>query len=138
GDQLMVVFNKQGDLPDHAVRAASASLALQQEAKSIAAEHPDWPRFRAGVNSGEVLAGVVGAQRGHRKHGIVGDVVNVAARLEAEAPVAAVLMGEGTSRARGAGAVVVALPPQRVKGKAEPVGAYVLVSVKPESSGTSP
>lgn len=138
GDQLMVVFNKQGELPDHELRAATASLALQREAKSIAAEHPDWPRFRVGVNSGEVLAGVVGAQRGHRKHGIVGDVVNVAARLEADAPVDAVLIGEGTYRALGDQAIVVPLPPQRVKGKAAPVAAYVLVSVRPESSGTSP
>ena len=138
GDQLMVVFNKQGDLPDHAVRAATASLALQQEARSIAAEHPDWPRFRVGINSGEVLAGVVGAQRGHRKHGIVGDVVNVAARLEADAPVDAVLIGDGTYRALGDRAIVVSLPPQRLKGKAEPVAAYILVSVRPESSGTAP
>lgn len=90
------------------------------------------------MNSGEVLAGVVGAQRGHRKHGIVGDVVNVAARLEADAPVDAVLIGEGTYRALGDQAIVVPLPPQRVKGKAAPVAAYVLVSVRPESSGTSP
>jgi class 3 adenylate cyclase len=138
GDQLMVVFNKQGDLPDHALRAAGASLALQEEAKAIASEHPEWPRFRVGVNSGEVLAGVVGAQRGHRKHGVVGDVVNVAARLEADAPVDSVLIGDGTYRALGDRALVLSLPPQRVKGKAEPVIAYVLLSLRPESGGTSP
>jgi adenylate cyclase len=126
GDELMVIFNKEGDLPDHAARAAQAGLLLQRAAGSAAREHGDWPRFRVGVNSGEVIAAVVGGERGHRKHGIVGDPVNVAARLQAEAPVGAVVIGEGTFRRLGSGAVVEALPPRRVKGKATPVTAYVL------------
>jgi adenylate cyclase len=81
------------------------------------------------VNSGEVLAGVVGGPTGHRKHGIVGDVVNLASRLEAEAPVGGVLLGEGTFRRLGASAVVEALPPRPVKGKNTPVAAYVLHAV---------
>jgi len=138
GDELMVVFNKQGDVPDHAVHAARASLALQDAARDVAGDRPDWPRFRVGVQSGEVLAAVVGAQRGHRKHGIVGDVVNVASRLQADAPVDAVVIGDGTYRALGDRAIVRGLPPQRVKGKAEPVQAYVLLSVAEESGRTAP
>ena len=126
GDELMVVFNKDGGQPDHPARAARAALLLQETATDVAAGHDDWPRFRVGVNSGEVLAGVVGGATGHRKHGIVGDVVNLAARLEAEAPVGGVLLGEGTFRRLGSAAVVEALPPRRVKGKEEPVAAYVL------------
>jgi len=126
GDELMVVFNKDGGQPDHPMRAARAALLLQETATAVADAHDDWPRFRVGVNSGEVLAGVVGGATGHRKHGIVGDVVNLAARLEAEAPVGGVLIGEGTFRRLGGGAVVEPLPPRRVKGKHEPVAAYVL------------
>jgi adenylate cyclase len=126
GDEIMVVFNKAGDLPDHAMRAAAAGLTLQQTAGTIAHEHPNWPRFRVGVNTGEVLAGVVGGERGHRKHGIVGDPVNVAARLQAAAPVGMVVIGDGTFRQLGTGAVVEALPPTRVKGKAALIEAYVL------------
>jgi adenylate cyclase len=126
GDELMVIFNKEGDLPDHAARAARAGLLLQRAAESVAREHGEWPRFRVGVNSGEVLAGVVGGERGHRKHGIVGDPVNVAARLQAEAPIGAVVIGEGTFRRLGTRAVVEAMPPRRVKGKAAPIEAYVL------------
>jgi adenylate cyclase len=134
GDELMVIFNRQGDQPDHAARAARAGLLLQEEALRIAEGHDDWPRFRVGVNSGEVLSGVVGGATGHRKHGIVGDVVNLAARLQAEAPVGGVLLGEGTFRELGARAVVEALPPRRVKGKEEPVTAYVLHALaSPES-----
>ncbi|MGH3134705.1 MAG: adenylate/guanylate cyclase domain-containing protein [Gaiellaceae bacterium] len=126
GDELMVVFNKQGDQPDHAQRAARAGLLLQKAAREVARDNDDWPRFRVGVNSGEVLAGVVGGATGHRKHGVVGDVVNLAARLQAEAPVGGVLIGEETFRLLAGHAVVEALPPRRLKGKQEPVAAYVL------------
>ena len=126
GDELMVVFNKDGGQADHPARAARAALLLQESATETARGHDEWPRFRVGVNSGEVLAGVVGGPTGHRKHGIVGDVVNLASRLEAEAPVGGVLIGEGTFSRLGTGAVVEALPPRRVKGKDAPVAAYVL------------
>lgn len=126
GDEVMVIFNKAGDVPDHASVAVRAAQALQGEAAAIADDHPDWPRFRAGVNSGEVLAGVVGGPRGHRKHGVVGDTVNLASRLESEASVGEVVIGGETLRRLPPGAVVERLPELRVKGKAEPVEAYVL------------
>jgi adenylate cyclase len=128
GDEVMVIFNKAGDLPDHAPVAVRAAKMLQETAAEVAHDHPDWPRFRAGVNSGEVLAGVVGGARGHRKHGVVGDTVNLASRLQAEAPVGEVVLGAETVRRLPPGTVVERLPELRVKGKAEPVEAYVLRS----------
>jgi adenylate cyclase len=129
GDEVMVIFNKAGDRPDHAELAARAGVALQQAAAEVAGDHPDWPRFRAGVNSGEVLAGIVGGGRGHRKHGVVGDTVNLAARLQAEAPVGRVVLGGETARRLPPGTVVERLPQLRVKGKTDPVEAYVLHSI---------
>ena len=82
----------------------------------------------AGVNSGEVLAGIVGGPRGHRKHGVVGDTVNLASRLESEAPVGEVVLGAETVRRLPPGTVVERMPELRVKGKSEPVEAYVLRS----------
>ncbi len=126
GDEVMVVFGKDAHVDDHASRAARAALVLQRVAHRVAEGQDDWPRFRVGVSSGEVHIGVVGATRGHRKHGVVGDVVSLAARLQAAAPVGAVLIGETTFRELGARAVVEPLPPMRVKGKREPVNSYVL------------
>jgi adenylate cyclase len=125
GDQIFAVFNKGGDQPDHALRAAGAGLALQRVAAEIADGHPDWPSFRVGINSGEVLAGVVG-ERGHRIHGVFGDTVNLGARLEGQAPAGGVVIGEATFEQLPHGAVVEALPELQVKGRTAPVTAYVL------------
>jgi adenylate cyclase len=125
GDAVMVVFNKHGGQPDHALLAARAGLAFQEAAAQVADDHPDWPRFRVGINSGEVATGVLG-ERGHRKHDVIGDTVNLAARLESQAPVGAVVVGAGTYEALPEGTLVEALPPLQVKGKADPVTAYVL------------
>src|SRR5918992_1081583 len=81
GDAIMATWGTRGDQPDHAERAVSAAAALQMETTRLAAAHPDWPRFRAAVNSGEALVGVVGAESG-RSYTVIGDTVNVAARLE--------------------------------------------------------
>jgi adenylate cyclase len=132
GDELLVVFGKDAATSDHALLAARAALTLQRVANSTASDHPDWPHFRVGVSSGEVHAGVVGASRGHRKHGIVGDVVNLAARLQAAAPVGSVLIGEETFRELGPRAVVEPVPPMAVKGKRDPVRSYLLVDLEPE------
>jgi len=125
GDQIFAIFNKAGDQPDHALRAAGAALALQRAAAEIGAGHQEWPRFRVGVNSGDVLAGVVG-ERGHRVHGVFGDTVNLGARLEGQAPPGGVVIGAGTFELLPPGAVVERLPELHVKGKEQPVVAYVL------------
>lgn len=125
GDAVMVVFNKYGDQPDHALLAARAALAFQEAAAERARDEPDWPRFRVGVNSGEVVTGVVG-ERGHRKHDVIGDTVNLASRLESQAPVGEVVIGAGTYSRLPDGALVEQLPPLQIKGKSQPVTAYVL------------
>jgi adenylate cyclase len=133
GDAVMAVFNKDGGQPDHALHAVRAALDLQREAEGVARE--EWPRFRVGVNSGRVAAGVVGAGGGHRKHGVVGDTVNLAARLEGEAHAGEVVVGAETYGALPDGTVAERLPQLTVKGKQAPVEAYVVRSVPGEEEG---
>jgi class 3 adenylate cyclase len=127
GDELMVIFNKQGDTADHPLRAARAALTLLRTAERVA--RPDWPRFRVGVNSGDVLAAVVGGATGHRKHGIVGDTVNVAAVFEQAAEPATVVVGAATYERLPSETVADRLRPLDAKGKSEPVEAYRLRAV---------
>jgi adenylate cyclase len=136
GDEVMAVFGRDGSA-DHATRAARAGLLLQRTAARVSADHQDWPRFRVGVNSGEVHAGVVGGATGHRTYGFVGDVVNTTARLQSEAPVGGVLIGEETFRRLAEPAVVERVPPLQVKGKSEPVVAYVLHRLDRGELGTA-
>jgi class 3 adenylate cyclase len=123
GDQIFAIFNKRGDQPDHALRGARAALELQRRAARI--QQPGWPTFRCGVNTGPIVAGVVGA-RGHRIHGVFGDTVNLGSRLEGQAPPGGVVIGPATRTALPAGATVRELPPLQIKGKVDPVQAFLL------------
>jgi adenylate cyclase len=123
GDAIMATWGTRGDQPDHARRAVEAALALQEETSRLAAENPGWPRFRAAVNSGEAMVGVLGAESG-RSYTVIGDTVNLASRLEGEAPVGGVVIGETTLRAMP-GARVRSLGAVSVKGHG-PVEAYLL------------
>jgi adenylate cyclase len=124
GDAIMATWGTRGDQPDHAERAVNAAAALQMETARLAAEHPDWPRFRAAVNSGEALVGVLGAESG-RSYTVIGDTVNVASRLESRAPTGGVVVGGATLRAVP-GLRATSLGEVEVKGKRERVDAYLL------------
>jgi class 3 adenylate cyclase len=134
GDALMVTFNKRGDQPDHAWRAASAGLALQEATALVAADHPDWPRFRVGINSGEASVSLLGTEGG-RTHTVIGDVVNVASRIEGKAPAGGVAIGPGTLAALHGAARTESIGLLELKGKAEPVEAFRLISLDSEASG---
>jgi adenylate cyclase len=124
GDAIMATWGTRGDQPDHARQALDAALAVQRETGRIADEHPGWPRFRAAVNTGEALVGVLGAESG-RSYTVIGDTVNLAARLEAQAPAGRVVIGAATLRAIP-GVRVEALEGLRVKGRREAVDAYLV------------
>jgi adenylate cyclase len=124
GDAIMATWGTRGDQPDHAERAVNAAAALQLETARLADEHPDWPRFRAAVNTGQALVGVVGVESG-RSYTVIGDTVNVAARLESQAPAGGVVVGGATLRAVP-GVRATSLGEIEVKGKLERVDAYLL------------
>jgi adenylate cyclase len=125
GDAVMVVFNAGADQEDHAARACRAALELQRTSGPIADGRPGWPRFRAGVNTGPAVIGNVGSAE-RRSFTAVGDTTNLAARLQAQAQAGQVVIGSATLAAVGDGARVAPLGALALKGKSEPVEAYVL------------
>ena len=128
GDALMAVFNAPVRQPDHVLRAARAALACQRASAALVAEHPGWPRFRMGINTGPALVGNVGADQ-MRNYTAIGDTTNVAARLESIAGVGEVVVGPATWAALGEAAIGASLGPVSVKGRQQPVDAHRLDSV---------
>jgi len=125
GDGVVAVFNRTGDQPDHARRAACAALALQRAFADLADAHSDWPRMRVGVNSGEAVLREIGGE-GHVAYPMVGDTINTGARLEGLAPVGGVLIGAQTFERLPDGAVVEPRAGLRVKGRTRRSTPYVL------------
>ena len=123
GDAILVVFNALDDQPDHALRAVRAARSMQRAVAETSGEHPDWPRFRIGVNSGPAALGNVGAGA-HRSFTAIGDTTNVAARLQAAAPPGEILIGRSTYEA--VRDLIEARPfgDLDLKGKPEPVPTY--------------
>jgi class 3 adenylate cyclase len=124
GDAVMAIFNARGDQADHADRAARAGLSFQERATRILGDHPDWPRLRVGLNSGEARVGILGAE-GARTYTATGDTVNLASRLEGQARPGEVLIGAGTLERLG-DPTVEEVGELRIEGKEQPVAAYVL------------
>ena len=134
GDAIMVVFNALDDQPDHPVRAARAALAMRNASGKVAADHPDWPRFRIGLNTGPAVIGNVGAG-GQQSFSALGDTTNVAARLQSAAEPGHVLISAGTRERLADDARVEPLGPIVLKGKDEPTDVYELVDLAGSRSG---
>jgi class 3 adenylate cyclase len=124
GDAVMVTFNVAAVQPDHPVRAARAALRFQAAAARVIERHPDWPRFRVGVNSGPATVGVLGGG-GAREYTVLGDTVNLASRLEGLAPPEGVVIGAATLDHLD-GARVSELGEVTVKGRGAPAAAWRL------------
>jgi class 3 adenylate cyclase len=132
GDAVMAMWNAPTRQPDHALRAGRAALAMQRAIARAANDHPDWPRFRVGINSGPALVGNIGSEE-FRNFTAIGDTTNLAARLEARAEVGSVLIGERTRDLLGDAAKVDPVGEITVKGKERAVRAYVLRAIRGEA-----
>ena len=124
GDGVLGVFGAPVPQPDHADRAVAAAAAI---VAAVEEQFGDRCRVSVGVNTGLVLVGTVGG--GTRfELGIIGDPVNVAARVEQATRRTgdAVLVTEATrcmlERENG----LVARGAVELKGKAVPVPVYAL------------
>ncbi len=82
GDGLMALFGAPLDEPQHARSAAMCALSIARAARQLrdSGAYPEL-RIGVGVHCGEVVVGDIGGH-GHREYTAIGDVVNVASRVE--------------------------------------------------------
>jgi class 3 adenylate cyclase len=126
GDALVAVFGMPVVHEDDALRAVRAALEMQAAVSAVGDI-----QARIGVNTGDVLAR--DATPGESL--VVGDAVNVAARLEQAAAPGEVLVGEATWALVGHAARGDRAAPIAAKGKREPLVAWRLRDVDPAAGG---
>jgi class 3 adenylate cyclase/tetratricopeptide (TPR) repeat protein len=130
GDAVLAVFGIPQAHDDDPERAVRAALAVQARFDSFAGRvrdrHAADVGLRVGINTGEVVAGREAAARGDLM--VSGDAVNVAARLQQHADPGSVLVGARTQFATSRSIEYERAPDLTVKGKAEPVSAWIAVA----------
>jgi class 3 adenylate cyclase/tetratricopeptide (TPR) repeat protein len=129
GDGVMALFGAPIAHEDHAQRALSAALAIQDGLKPLAEDvkraHGVEFRMRMGINTGPVVVGAIGHDL-RMDYTAVGDTTNLAARLLAIAKPGQIVTSRRTQNLRDRFFVFEDLGEFQVKGKTEPVRAYAV------------
>lgn len=133
GDEIMALFGApvahEND-PERALRAALDMMdALEGFNRLHADKIPKPLALHFGINSGLVIAGGIGTSQ-RQDYSVMGDTVNLAARLEDLSEAGEILVGETTHRLTASLFEFDALKPVQVKGKAQPVRVYRLIKAK--------
>ncbi len=126
GDALVAVFGIPVVHEDDALRALRAALEMRDAIAALGELSA-----RIGVNTGDVFAS--DAKLGEAL--MVGDAVNVAARLEQAAPAGSVLVGQATWALAAHAAHGERVPPIAAKGKSDPLTAWRLDAVDAHAAG---
>ena len=129
GDCIMAFFGAPTAVADHARRALAAAEDMH---RFVEANAPAWKekyavdvRLGIGVNSGDALVGNLGSET-RMDYTAIGDVVNVAARLERLAQPGQTLITEEVANAAGDAFDVHALGPHPLRGKRQSVQIFEL------------
>ena len=134
GDGIMALFGAPLAHEDHALRASYAALAMQAAVQRLTDDvrrsHGLEVRIRVGLNSGEVVVRAIGSDL-HMDYTAVGQTTHLAARMEQVAAPGTILLTAETLRLVEDFVDVKALGPTSIKGLAEPVHVFQLVSAGP-------
>ena len=127
GDAIMAIFGAPVSLPDHARRAVECGREMHAELnllnEKLRQEGRPEIAMGVGIHTGEVVAGNMGAEN-RLNYTVIGDTVNVAARLESETKSVgrSPLFSQATLEAAGLSAVdVESIGPLYVKGREQPI-----------------
>jgi class 3 adenylate cyclase len=133
GDALLAFFGApiaHEDDPERAIFAALDMLeSIEEFSRQLRATQGIEFGIRAGLNSGPVMVGNVGSDL-RFEYTALGDAVNVAARMQTAAQPGTILITEMTRRLTGDNFELEDLGGITVKGKAEPIHAFRVISRK--------
>jgi adenylate cyclase len=134
GDGVMAVFGAPLYRADHALMAARTALAMQAGIRELSARRvlagKSPLNVGIGLNAGEVIAGTVGTDV-RMEYTVVGDCVNLAARLQSRARSGQVLVTAETYARLNGGVHGRPLGPVCVKGKDEAIEVWELRGLEP-------
>lgn len=125
GSYLYSVFGAPIAHEDDSVRAVSAALELRAPPPEL--NFID--RIRIGISQGQMRTGAYGGTM-RRTYGVLGDEVNLAARLMQAAAAGQILVNKPVRQATGEAFMWDSMPAFKVKGKAEPVTAFVVTGLQ--------
>lgn len=94
GDCYMVVGGLPTPRSDHAIAIAEMALDMQQELAKFNREYHKSLRIRIGINTGAVVAGVIGTKK--FIYDLWGDAVNTASRMESQGIAGGIQVTEST------------------------------------------
>lgn len=133
GDGIMAVFGAPTAFEDAPLRACRSALSILQRLKAagddLEAKHGVRPQLRIGLNTGPAVVGQVegGADAAIT---VLGDTVNLAARLQALAKPGSVFMSEATHRLVQGMVDANFAGEHAIKGKSEPQKTYRLDAIR--------
>jgi adenylate cyclase len=127
GDAVMAVFGAPISKGNDAKNAVNAAIQIQRlliELNRDAAAR-QWPELRVGIgiNTGTAVAGNIGSPK-RLDYTVVGDTVNTAQRLMANATGGHILISESTAKNLGKSFDLERLPELKVKGRSEAVPVF--------------
>jgi adenylate cyclase len=98
GDALMAIFNAPLEQKQHALRGVRAAWKMRQAVQKYQQEHPQERQiaYGIGVNTGLATVGNLGSQDRLQNYTAIGDVVNVASRLQSNVQDNNILVNEPT------------------------------------------
>ncbi|MBW1689320.1 MAG: FHA domain-containing protein [Deltaproteobacteria bacterium] len=126
GDGLMAVFGAPMERDDDAERAILAAKDMREKLTAMMTEKGSSSStfdIRIGINTGRVVAGNIGSPR-RMDYTVIGDPVNIAARLESIAEPNQILIGEETYKTVKGKFEIREIGRKRVKGKSEEIMVY--------------
>ncbi len=129
GDEILAIFGAPVTHENDPERALRCALEMMEELRYYNIEYGNDLSMHMGVNTGPVVAGSIGCQS-DASYGVVGDIVNLASRLEGASKGGQILVGADTYRLTASLFEFITMAPISVKGKVEPVVVYRLIRAK--------